>query len=185
MGYYENALMALKQSRPHDVPEFEFKYRAAVSKLMTAEKLFRLMGPGEASLWNNIAPTLSHRADPDSFDTLFRTGAATYTPSWFSFDRPYLFGRQKTNVPDNREGQTMLMVIAINYELRHALIKKMIPDVNLQGMPEELKINSCRCKVEGGVITLGISLPVLKKISSHLTIEHLGGHINPIGVSIH
>jgi hypothetical protein len=69
---------------------------------------------------------------------------------WFTFDRPYLFTRQQINVRGEREGQGFLMAIPLTHELKDTLIKKMLPDVNLQGIPDALKTDSCRWKVEGG-----------------------------------
>lgn len=37
--------------------------------------------------------------------------------------------------------------------------------------------DSCRCKVEGGTITLGIALPVLETMAINMSIEHLGGRL--------
>jgi hypothetical protein len=106
-------------------------------------------------------------------------GGGGYTSKWFTFDRPYLFNRQTINEPGGRDGQGFLMILTLGHELKNTLIKKMLPDVNLSGIPDALKSDSCRCKVEGGTVTIGISLPVLEKIAINMNIEHLGARLTP------
>jgi hypothetical protein len=178
MSYYEEALPILKRLRPTDVPEFQMKYSSGKAKILFSEYLFRLMLVDEAAIWNKVAPPGSIQMQPAMMKTLF-VGGGGYTSKWFTFDRPYLFTRQKLNTPGGREGQGFLMTIPLGHEMKNTLIKKMLPDVSLQGLPEALKSDSCRCKVESGTITLGISMPVLEKIAINMSIEHLGGRITP------
>jgi hypothetical protein len=116
--------------------------------------------------------------NPASMRQLF-IGGGGYTSKWFTFDRPYLFGRQKINQPGGREGQGFLMVLPLTHELKNTILKKLLPDVSLNGFPQEMKTGSCRCKVEGGTMTLGISQPVLEKIARNMNIEHIGARMTP------
>ncbi len=106
-------------------------------------------------------------------------GAGGYTSKWFTFDRPYLFGRQTINQPGGREGQGLLMVLPLGHAMKNTLLKKLLLDTILQGIPQNMKKDFCRCKVEGGTITLGISLPVLEKMAINMNIEHLGARVTP------
>ncbi|HEY4358630.1 MAG TPA: hypothetical protein VGN16_22985 [Acidobacteriaceae bacterium] len=181
MSYFDQAIPYLKKVRPKDIPEFQTKYSAAKAKILAANHLFRLMSPEEATVWNKVAPPGSDGISPTMIPLLF-AGGGGYTSKWFTFDRPYLFNRQEINVPGGRDGQGMLLTIALGHEMKNTLLKKMLPDVSLQGIPEALKSDSCRCKVEGGTITIGISIPVLEKIAGNMQVEHLGARLVPINL---
>lgn len=71
------------------------------------------------------------------------------------------------------------MVLPLGHEMKNTILKKLLPDVKLDGIPDHMKTDSCRCKVEGGTITLGISLPVLEKMAINMTVELLGARITP------
>jgi hypothetical protein len=178
MSYYDEAIRYLKKARPEDIPEFQTKYQAGVAKILSAERLFRLMSPDEAKIWSQVSFPQSMGMDPELMKTLF-VGGGGYTSKWFTFDRPYLFGRQTINQHGGRDGQGLLMTLPLGHEMKNTILKKLLPDVKLDGLPDRLKSDSCRCKVEGGTITLGISLPVLEKMAINMTIEHLGGRITP------
>lgn len=178
MGYFEEAIPILKRLRPTDIPEFQQKYSSGKAKILASDYLFRLMSVTEMAIWNKVAPQGSTGIQPPMMKLLFEDGGS-YTSKWFTFDRPYLFNRQTLNEEGGREGQGFLMTIPLNHEMKNTLIKKLLPDVNLQGLPDTLKKDSCRCKVEGGTITLGISLPVLEKIAINMSVEHLGGRLTP------
>ena len=136
------------------------------------------MSQEEAALWNQVAPPNAEKMSRELMHSVF-VGGGGYRSKWFSFDRPYLFGRQAINQPGGREGQEVLMVIPLRFEVKDTLIKKLLPDTNLNGVSEELRDGSCRCKVEGKTITIGISLPVLERIAQNMTIQHLGGRLTP------
>ncbi len=178
MSYHDEAIRWLKAGHATRIPEFETVYAAGKKRIMEAQKLFRLMSPAEAAAWNCIAPVTNGRISPASIHSLF-VGGGGYTSKWFTFDRPYLFGRQAINQPGGREGQGMLMIVDLNHEMKNTLIKKLLPDVPLHGIPQPVKAGSCRCKLEGGVVTLGISIPVLERIAINMHIEHLGMRITP------
>lgn len=178
MSYYDEALPYLKETRPEDIPEFQSKYAAGRDKILAAENLFRLMSEAEAKVWNEVAAPDTDKMESELMHTLFQGGGG-YTSKWFTFDRPYLFNRQTINAPGGREGQGFLMVLPLKHEMKNTILKKLLPDVKLDGIPDHMKTDSCRCKVEGGTITLGISLPVLEKMAINMTIEHLGGRITP------
>ncbi len=178
MSYYDEAVTYLKRVRPADIPEFQMKYAAGKAKLLAAEQLFRLMSHDETQAWNLVSPPSATGMNPRLMNTLFKGGGG-YTSKWFTFDRPYLFNRQTLNQPGGRDGQGFVMILQLGYEMKNTLLKKMLPDVNLDGIPEHMKTDSCRCKVEGGTITLGISLPVLEKMAINMTIEHLGARRTP------
>ena len=57
-------------------------------------------------------------------------------------------------------------------------IEKQVINIS-RNVPQAMKTDSCRCKMEGRTITLGISLPVLEKMAINMNIEHLGGRITP------
>jgi hypothetical protein len=176
MSYYDEAVVYIKKLRPADMPEFESKFAAGKAKILGAEHLFRLMSPEESEVWNRVAPPGAKGMTPSLMQSLF-VGGGGYTSKWFTFDRPYLFNRQKLNEPGKREGQTFLMTLPLGHEMKNTLIKKLLPDVRLDGIPQHMKTDSCRCKVEGKTITLGISLPVLEKMAINMNIEHLGGRL--------
>jgi hypothetical protein len=176
MSYYAEALKYLKATRPGDIPDFEMKYSVGKAKILGAERLFRLMSANEAEVWNGVSPANSENMDPSLIKTVF-VGGGGYTSKWFTFDRPYLFNRQTINEPGGREGQGFLMVLTLGHEMKNTLLKKLLPDVRLDGIPQHMKTDSCRCKVEGGTVTLGISLPVLEKMAINMTIEHLGARL--------
>jgi hypothetical protein len=178
MSYYDEALTYLKQARPAAIPEFQTKYAAGKAKILSAENLFRLMSHEETEAWNRVSKPGETKMNPAMMQTLFHGGGG-YTSKWFTFDRPYLFNRQTINQPGGRDGQGFLLILALGHEMKNTLLKKLLPDVNLDGIPHHMKTDSCRCKVEGGTITLGISLPVLEKMAVNMTIEHLGARITP------
>jgi hypothetical protein len=136
------------------------------------------MSTEEATMWNRVAPPTATKMSASLMQNLF-VGGGSYTSKWFTFDRPYLFGRQTINQPGGRDGQGLLMVLPLGHEMKNTLLKKLLPDTILHGIPQYMKIDSCRCKVEGGTITLGISLPVLEKMAINMNIEHLGARITP------
>jgi hypothetical protein len=177
MSYYDEALDYMK-GRPDDIPGFQAKYAAGKDRILTAEHLFRLMSPEEAAIWNRVSPPNSTGMNPAQIGDVF-IGGGGYMTKWFTFDRPYLFGRQAINQPGGREGQGFLMVLRLGHEMKNTIIKKLLPDVKLDGIPQHMKDGSCRCKVEGGTITLGIPLPVLKKMAINMTIERLGARTTP------
>ena len=176
MSYYDEALPYIKQTRPSDIPEFQTKYAAGKAKILAAEHLFRLMSAEESQVWSRVAPAGTKGMTPSLMQSLF-VGGGGYTSKWFTFDRPYLFNRQTINEPGGRDGQTFLMTLPLGHEMKNTLIKKLLPDVRLDGIPQHMKTDSCRCKVEGGTITLGIALPVLEKMAINMSIEHLGGRL--------
>jgi hypothetical protein len=178
MSYYDEAIPYLKATRPFDIPEFQTKYAAGKAKILASEHLFRLMSVEETKVWNKASPPNSHGMHPNVMASLF-VGGGAYTSKWFTFDRPYLFNRQTINEPGGREGQGFLMVILLNHEMKNTIVKKLLPDVKLDGLPQPMKTDSCRCKVEGGTITLGLSLPVLEKMAINMTIEQLGARLTP------
>lgn len=177
MSYYDQAVTILKTARPKDIPEFQQKYAAGRTKILTANSLFRLMSHEESQAWSRVAKPDTTGMMPVMMHTLF--GGGGYTSKWFTFDRPYRFNRQTINEPGGREGQGFLIVIPLNHEMKNTLVNKLLPDVSLAGLPDVLKSDSCRCKVEGGTITLGVSLPVLQKIATNMSIEHLGARLTP------
>lgn len=69
------------------------------------------------------------------------------------------------------------MTIPLTFEVKAALIKRLLADVNVHGIPEEMRANACRGKNEGGTLTLGIPLSLLERMSSYLSIESLGRRI--------
>jgi hypothetical protein len=178
MSYYDEALPYLKASRPHDIPDFQAKYNAGKAKILAAQQLFRLMSVEETRAWNRVAPPGATGMNPALMRTLF-VGGGGYTSKWFTFDRPYLFNRQTINVPGGRDGQQFLMVLALGHEMKNTLVKKLLPDVRLDGLPDVMKSDSCRCKVEGGTVTLGVSLPVLEKMAINMQVEQLGARMVP------
>ena len=178
MSYHDEAIKQLKQSHPQNIPEFERVYAAGKAKILAAQHLFRLMSTEEATVWNRVAPPTATKMNASLMRNLF-VGGGGYTSKWFTFDRPYLFGRQTINQPGGRDGQGLLMVIPLRHEMKNTLLKKLLPDTILQGIPQHMKTDSCRCKVEGGTITLGIPLSVLEKMAINMNIEHLGGRITP------
>lgn len=179
MSYYEEALVHLKKVRPNDIPDFQMKYAAGKAKILASEHLFRLLSVDEAKVWASAVTADSAAMNPAMMQSLF-VGGGGYTSKWFTFDRPYLFNRQTINEPGGRDGQGFLMVMPLKHEMKNTLLKKMLPDVRLSGIPEQLKNDSCRCKVEGGTVTLGIALPVLEKMAINMTIERLGARITPL-----
>jgi hypothetical protein len=177
MSYYDEAIELLKQNHPQTIPEFQRLYAVGRAKILAAQKLFRLMSPDEATVWNRVAPPTATNMNASLMRNLFVGGG--YARKWFTFDRPYLFGRQTINQLGEREGQGLLMVILLGHEMKNTLLKKLLPDTNLQGIPEHMKTDSSRCKNEGGTITLGIPLPVLEKMAINMNIEHVGARITP------
>ncbi len=182
MSYYDEALVLLKRKRPEAVLDFQTKYAAGKAKISAATQLFRVMSHAETLIWNKISPPGSTAMDPVLMKTLI--GGGSYTSIWFTFDRPYVFNRQAINDPKNREGQHFVMVMTLRHQMKTILIDTMIPDVSLKGIKEDIKKGSCRCKVEGGTITLGLSLPVLEQMALSMTIEHLGGHLIPHKITL-
>ncbi|MEO6563754.1 MAG: hypothetical protein ABIN99_12040 [Nitrosospira sp.] len=178
MSYYERAIPHLKQVRPTDIPEFQEKYTAGKAKILSSKQLFRLMSKDEAETWSRVSKPNTTGMNPELIQTVF-SGGGTYTSKWFTFDRPYLFNRQTINQPGGRDGQGFLMILQLEHEMKNTIIKKLLPDVKLDGIPQNMKNDSCRCKVEGGTITLGLSLPVMKKMAVNMTIEHLGARLTP------
>ena len=178
MSYYEEAINHLKMSHPQNIPVFERVYALGKAKILAAQHLFRLMSTEEAAVWNRVAPPTATKMNASLMRNLF-IGGGGYTSKWFTFDRPYLFGRQTINQPGEREGQGLLMVIPLGHEMKNTLLKKLLPDTILHGIPQHMKSDSCRCKVEGETITLGISLPVLEKMAINMNIELLGARITP------
>ena len=181
MSYYEEALVSLNQTRPEAVADFRTRYAAGKAKIAKANQLFRLMSYEETQIWNKISPPGATQMNAVLMKTLFQ--GSRYNSSWFTFDRPYVFNRQAINDPKNREGQTFVMVLNLAQNMKIILIGNMLPDVSLKGIPADIKKGSCRCKDEGGVITLGIPLPVLEQMASNMTIEHLGGHLIPHSIA--
>ncbi|MFI8384884.1 hypothetical protein [Pseudomonas sp. NPDC079086] len=177
MSYREEAIKILLKSYPEKVPEFKRVYDLGRAKILAAQYLFRLMSKEKAAEWSRVAPPISKKMDASLMRYLF-VGGGGYTSKWFTFDRPYLFRRQTINQLGGREGQGLLMVIPLEHEMKNTLIKK-LPDTNLEGVPQHMKTDSCRCKVEGGTITLVISLPVLEKMAINMSIAHLGARITP------
>ena len=112
MSYYDEAVVYIKKLRPADMPEFESKFAAGKAKILGAEHLFRLMSPEESEVWNRVAPPGAKGMTPSLMQSLF-VGGGGYTSKWFTFDRPYLFNRQKLNEPGKREGQTFLMTLPL------------------------------------------------------------------------
>ena len=178
MSYHDEAIKQLKQSHPQNIPEFERVYAAGKAKILAAQRLFRLMSIEEARVWNRIAPPTATKMNASLMRYVF-VGGGLYTSTWFAFDRPYLFSRQTINVHGGRDGQGLIMVIPLGHEMKNTLLKKLLPDMILQGISTHMKTDSCRCKVEGGTITLGIPLSVLEKMAINMNIEHLGGRITP------
>ncbi|MFM2027237.1 MAG: hypothetical protein RLZZ339_1954 [Cyanobacteriota bacterium] len=178
MSYYDEAIKHLKLIRPDDIPNFQMRYQAGKSKILASERLFRLMSHDEAILWNRLSPPNAEGMPPELMHTLFMGGGG-YTSKWFTFDRPYLFGRQAINVPGGREGQGFLMILLLGFEMKNTILKKLLPDVRLAGLPDNLKDSSCRCKVEGGTITLGIPLLALEKMAKNMIVERLSARLTP------
>jgi len=178
MSFYDQAIAVLKSTRPSDIADFQTKYAAGKAKILASDHLFRLMSVEESKKWTLVSPPGTKEMSPSLMPKIFEGGGG-YTSKWFTFERPYVFTRQKINEPGGREGQGFLMTIILGHEMKNTLIKKLLPDVSLNGFSEELKANSCRCKVEGGTVTLGISLPVLEKMAINMEIEHLGGRVTP------
>ena len=178
MSYRDEAINILKNSYPENIPEFELVYALGRAKILAAQYLFRLMSKEEAAEWDRVAPTASTKMDASLMRYLF-LGDGIYMSKWFAFDRPYLFGRQSVNKPGGRDGQCLLMVVPLTHEMKNTLLIKLMPHTILLGIPQHMKTDSCRCKVEGGTVTLGISLPVLEKMAVNMTIQHLGARITP------
>ena len=179
MSYYEETIPYLKKVRPTDIPDFQTKYAAGKAKILAAQHLFRLMSPEEAQVWNRVSPPNATGMKPDMIETVFHGGGG-YTSKWFTFDRPYLFNRQTINEPGGREGQGFLMILQLGHEMKNTIIKKLLPDVSLDGIPQHMKHDSCRCKVEGGTVTLGLSLPIMQKMAINMKVEHLGARLTPL-----
>ena len=187
MSYHDKALPYLKKSNPCEIGIFEKKYKQGVNKIMSATHIFRLMSFEESQSWNKLSAPDSTGVKPTLIKLVFNPDTSQYHRKWFTFDRPYRFSRQtinqrdtpKKNIANTREGQEFLMVISLSYPLKHTIIKKMLPDVTLRGLPKNMLKDSSRCKIEGGTITLGLSLAVLEKIAINLTIEKLGGRLVP------
>ncbi len=182
MSYYDEALALLEQSRPEAVADFRLKYLAGKAKIAGANQLFRVMSYEEMQVWNKIAPPGSTAMNAALMETLFV--GTRYNSTWLTFDRPYVFNRQAVNEPQNREGQQFVMVLNLRNQTKEILTNTMIPDVSLQGISQAIRKGSCRCKVEGGTITLGLPLPVLKQMAPNTTIEKLGGHLIPHTITL-
>jgi len=107
MSYRDEAVNILKQSYPQSIPEFERVYALGRAKILAAQYLFRLMSVEEAAEWNRIVPPNSTNMDASLMRHLF-LGDSIYIFKWFSFDRPYLFGRQTINKQEGEMGKAYL-----------------------------------------------------------------------------
>lgn len=182
--YSDRAIQYLKGHSPTTIYEFQRVHALCMNKILSSFRLCRCMSVQEAEAWGRISPPgsmrissdLSGLLNPSLLETMW-TGESRKNPvilKWFSFDRPYLFKKYNVNENGIREGQEFLMTLPLTFEIKAALIKRLLADVSVQALPSEMKANSCRGKVEGGTLTLGISLPLIERISGHLTIEKLG-----------
>jgi|GEM_PF-2730112 len=186
MSYHDEAFVRLKKSNPAIITKFELRYQLGIQKLQNAIHLFRLMSYEETQSWKNLSTPGATGINPTLIKRVFNPNASQYARKWFTFDRPYRFNRQIINqrsnnnrgIQNTREGQEFLLVIPLSHSVKNTIIKKLLPDISLQGfLPAEMLKNSSRCKTEGGTVTLGLPLAVLERIARNLTIEKLGGRL--------
>ncbi|HEY3983570.1 hypothetical protein [Cedecea sp.] len=187
MAYKDLVIKNLKQTSPTTIYEFQRIHSLCVNRILTATRLCRCMSALEAAAWDKVSlpgskrmsSNLSGLLNPILMETM-RASESEYKPvilKWFSFDHPYLFKKYNVNEADMREGQEYLMVLPIGFEVKAALIKRLLPDVSMKGISQQIRADACRGKVEGGTVTLGIPLSLLERISSQLSIERLGHRI--------
>lgn len=186
MSYIDLAVSQLKQTSPMLIPEFQRQQSMCVARVWAASRLCRFMSAQEAAAWGQLSPSggrmnsdMSGLLNPHLLETML-AGESERKPiilKWFSFDRPYLFHKYNINEVGVREGQEYLMTLPIGFEVKAALVKRLLPDLPMNGLSKELRAGACRGKNEGGTITIGIPLQLLEKLSSRLSIERLGGRI--------
>lgn len=205
--YAELVLAGLQQNAADKVDDFQKWQTSGMAVFDKTNQLFRVMCLEENQAWNK-ALALQKGPSNEGVLAIDRTllrnvygGSNNYPRKWFVFNRPYMFGRQRTNDPKqytktgavNRDsarnpvqaratGQFVL-TISLSETLKAAMATKIIADrhVNASKVSRQIRSDSIRIKKEGGTFTLGLPIARLVEMAEALDASDIqsGGRLIP------
>lgn len=188
--------------------DFNDWQQRGMARFNECNQLFRVMCLAENQIWNKgLALRKDALAvDADQLRSLYQAGG--YARKWFVFNRPYMFGRERTNDPHEykkervrgqdryvikqddaqnpvqaRQGGQFILSLKLNETAKARMGAKIVADIHLRAsnVDQDILSNSIRVKSEGGTFTLGLPISAVLEVADLLEADDImtGGRLIP------
>jgi len=187
--------------------KFHDLYKEACIKIDNSNTLFRVMSEEECISCRKYCNHDEGGELQMDTNLIEKWSSINYARTWFSLDRPYRFSRQIANFKNNPyrninntyKGTEFMMITKMEQKHKDYLKYFLLPDYKTKEIERLLKkmtsrygkfsgtgrlikkVNesSCRCKNEGGVITLALSKTALTTVFRDMKVKKLGFRLTP------